>query len=532
METKVENILHPGILVRPWVNRKPSKTRCIGLVPQLASEVQFGVHANSLNNVVRAINERVMYVKGPNGTLVPPPEPEPGIFFEELGYYADELTWNTRFCPKASRRQIVDSYKGGKRTLYEQARLSVCQVPIHRGDARVKAFVKAEKINLTAKGDPAPRIIQPFSTRYCLELGRYLKLNEERILNGINKTWGGKTVFSGMNVDQQGTGIRKVWDTFQDPVAIGLDATRWDQHVSYDALVYEFDYYKRLFPCDRYLSDLLDMQLVNTGIALARDGAAMYTVRGRRMSGVPNTSTGNKVLMTAIMHGYRKHLGFHLRLINNGDDCVVIVERENLAAFTSQVDSYFLRFGIEMECEDPVDMFEKIEFCQSHPIMVGESCRMVRTLHTSMAKDVYANLSLRTVADCESWLSSVGICGTHLNEGVPILHAFHSAILRGGGGRKVSTEHMNRIIEFGNIERIRELEHRSVEILPSTRVSFYRAFGVSPDVQVKLEKMFGKIDMHLGGAPEVCKHTIPPSYPLTLLTSPLPCLPNLQTRCL
>lgn len=528
METKVVNPLHPGLLVRSWVNRTPSKRRCIGVVPHLASSIQFGVHANSLNNTIRAINERVMYVKGPGGTLVEPPEPILGIFNEKLMCYLDSLVQNTSRCPVASRRQIVDSYKGGKQRLYERALESVSQIPINRSDKKVKAFVKAEKINITAKGDPAPRIIQPFTTRYCLELGRYLKLNEERILTAINRVWGCKTVFSGMNVVSQGQGIAKVWQSFSDPVAVGLDASRWDQHVSRQALEFEMSYYKRLFPGDRYLSMLCDMQLVNTGIALARDGCVLYHVEGRRMSGVPNTSTGNKVLMTAIMYGYRKHLGIHFKLINNGDDCVVVLERENLEKFQNEVKQYFLDFGIEMECEPPVDILEKIEFCQSHPIEVGGSYRMVRSLATSMAKDTYANLSLRNVGDCESWLAAVGMCGTHINEGVPILQEFHRCFSRGAGGRQVSAAHLARIVEYGNIERMKDLGHADTTISAGTRVSFYKAFGVSPSLQEQFENRFRGVNIHLGRAPEVCKYHMPEAYPTHALLSQLPCLPNLR----
>ena len=286
METRVQNSLHPGLLVSPWANRRPWKHRCIGYVPQLGSEIRFGVHANSLNNVTRAINERVMYVKGPGGTLVDPPIPESGIFDDT--YYLDLLLGETRRCPKVSRQAIVDSYKGGKRTLYQKAAESM-SVPISRKDSYVKAFVKAEKINLTAKGDPAPRIIQPFSVRYNLELGRYLKFSEKRIMSAIDRVWGRPTILSGYNCDEQGEKIAAIWKQFRNPVAVGLDASRWDRHVSRQALVYEMSFYKRLFPGDSYLSYLVDMQLDNRGIAIARDGCVRYSMPGRRMSGVPNT---------------------------------------------------------------------------------------------------------------------------------------------------------------------------------------------------------------------------------------------------
>ena len=463
-----------------------------------------------------------MYVKGPGGTLVDPPKPESGIFDDR--YYLELLLAEVRRCPKVSRQAIVDSYKGGKRTLYQKAADSM-SVPISLKDSYVKAFVKAEKINLTAKGDPAPRIIQPFSVRYNLELGRYLKFSEKRIMGAIDRVWGRPTILSGYNCDEQGEKIAGVWKQFRNPVAIGLDASRWDQHVSRQALVYEMSFYKALFPGDRYLSMLVDMQLDNRGIAIARDGCVRYSMPGRRMSGVPNTSMGNKILMTSMMHSLRRKLGVDFALINNGDDCVVIIESVHEELFTNSVEEHFLRYGIEMEVEPVTNQLEQLEFCQAHPVCIGGSWRMVRSLATSMAKDCYANISLRTAADCQSWLAAVGLCGVTINSGVPILQSFHNAFIRGSAGRKVSKLHLDRIIEYGNVERMRGISRGVVPVEGSSRVSFYRAFGVPPSVQVEMEGRFDALALSITGAPVETQHELPPSYPLCLLTSCLPKLP-------
>jgi len=50
---------------------------------------------------------------------------------------------------------------------------------------RLSTFVKAEKIDKTVKGDPAPRVIQPRRPEYNVELGVLLKPFEHRIYTAM-----------------------------------------------------------------------------------------------------------------------------------------------------------------------------------------------------------------------------------------------------------------------------------------------------------------------------------------------------------
>lgn len=110
-------------------------------------------------------------------------------------------------------------------------------------DSDISAFVKAEKINLTEKPDPAPRIIQPRDPRYNVEVGCYLKHTEKIMMKAIDQLFNPdsdiQTVFKGLTADQSGRMMRRKWLKFRDPVALGLDASRFDQHVSRQALEWE-----------------------------------------------------------------------------------------------------------------------------------------------------------------------------------------------------------------------------------------------------------------------------------------------------
>jgi hypothetical protein len=51
-------------------------------------------------------------------------------------------------------------------------------------------------------------------------------------------------------------------------------------------------------------------------------------------------------------------------LANNGDDCVIIIEKRHLKKL-DDLPSWFLTMGFRMEVEKPVYEFEQIEFCQT-----------------------------------------------------------------------------------------------------------------------------------------------------------------------
>lgn len=488
-DTKVQYQCVEGMEVVSWDPRKVIKPRRVHCVEKLTGDIRFGVHNSSLTNLGRALHERVFRVKGEAG-LEAPPKPLVGVFRERCEWFKDELLSKVSYLPRHSRQQVVECYTGQKRSLYQRAADSLLTVPLSTADARIKAFVKAEKINLTSKDDPAPRLIQPRSVRYNVELGRYLRINEKRILKLIDTVAGEPTVMKGYNVLQAGRILAEKWGKFVDPVGVGLDASRWDQHCSVEALRFEHSIYKGLFPNDHYLSWLLDMQLVNHGIGLAKDGGIRYVVNGCRMSGDVNTSLGNCLLMCGLVLSYCRQVGVRASLINNGDDCVVLMEREDYSRFSLHLSQWFLECGYNLVVEPPVDVLEQVEFCQSQPVCVDGEWRMVRQPKTSVSKDSYTIVSLQTTGDCESWCKAVGDCGLTLTAGVPCLQDLYLNYKVAGKDRNPSRRFRNLVIEWGNVERMRGLATQSklLPIAASTRVSYYKAFGISPNLQVACEK--------------------------------------------
>lgn len=306
------------------------------------SNVKFLIHNNSFTNLRRALMERVFNVER-DGVLQAPPQPLPGVF-SRLSGQADYLVERVGQRGPVTRQQFVDSRPVFKRRTYQAALDSLLVSPITRRDGHVDgAFVKCEKIN-SKKGDPAPRIIQPRTPRYNVEVGKYLAHVEHDFYAALDDMWGGKTVMKGLNADGVGNAIAEAWGQFSSPVAIGLDASRFDQHVSADALQFEHSIYNRVFSSVE-LARLLRWQVNNRGVGRADDGVIHYRKRGSRMSGDMNTALGNVILMVCMVHLYCTELGIHARLINNGDDCVLIVERRHLHLLDN-LHAWFLNFGL------------------------------------------------------------------------------------------------------------------------------------------------------------------------------------------
>jgi hypothetical protein len=63
-----------------------------------------------------------------------------------------------------------------------------------------------------------------------------------------------------------------------------MDASRFDQHVSVDALEWTHRVYCAFFSNDAYLRSLCAMLIENKGMAYAKDGAFKYSVTGRAVT--------------------------------------------------------------------------------------------------------------------------------------------------------------------------------------------------------------------------------------------------------
>jgi hypothetical protein len=446
---------------------------------------------NSLSVVKRALNERLYYVKTPSG-LGPCPQPQDKAF-EELGAIRRQLLRCMPYHPPVwTNQQFVNSYTGLKAKRYATAAKRLETVGPKRSMGFWNTFIKAEWYDGTIKKNPCPRLIQPRSFAYNVLIGRYIRPMEKALYGAIDGLFGYHVVMKCDAPWDRAQTIAGYWHEFNNPVFVGFDASRFDQHVSVDALKYEHSVYNAIFKSPE-LSKYLGWQIDNVGYASVGDGLVKYTCEGKRGSGDMNTSCGNVLIMCSIVYKFLNELGVKTRFINDGDDGGVIIESQHLSLLEPFA-SHCLRFGFEMEIEDPVYELERVEFCQSNPVnMGGGNWMMVRNVHKCIKLD-RCSITSRDWATFEEVQHATGVCGLALYEGVPVLDAWYSSML----SPNVRADRVERLLQDMKFSTRswRSMASKSRPFLVDqtvARISMYKAFGILPDVQKMLEDEFRAI---------------------------------------
>jgi len=463
------------------------------MIGGLATTPDLGVHNSNIVNLERGVLERVFFVKDGDG-FSRPPQPIYGAFKRKLSYFKDIIVRGMLPTTPIKRQEFPLLYRGRRRTVYENAVASLTRKDVDAADARVKCFVKAEKINFSAKKDPAPRIISPRDPRYNVAVGCYLKPIEHSVYRSIANAFGDTTVAKGLNVEEVANLLWKKWSSFEDPVAVGLDASRFDQHVSIDALRWEHSVYNGIFR-DSQLAKLLSWQLRTKCVGYLPDGKLKYTTEGTRMSGDMNTAMGNCLIMCALVHAHAKEMHIPIKLVNNGDDCVVIMSSRHLRRYTAGLHNWFHDMGFNMKVEEPVRTFEQIEFCQMHPVFDGTTFIMVRNPNISIAKDSLSIKPLNSESIFRKWVGAVGEGGLSLTGGIPILQSFYMCMERASRGKRLKDDPTQ---ETGWWFLSKNMHRKASNVADAARYSFYVAFDILPDMQVAVERYYDSFEPRWG----------------------------------
>jgi len=298
------------------------------------------------------------------------------------------------------------------------------------------------------------------------------------------------TVIKGLDCYESARVIRSKWELFSNPVAVGLDATKWDAHVSRAALEYEHEFYNDVF-YSRLLLKLLTWQLLNRGRAYCDDGTVDIIMEGTRCSGDINTSMGNCILACALVWVFCDRIGIKAELCNNGDDCVIIMEESDLAKFLSGVHNFYNRCGFRIEVEKPVYTFEQIDFCQTRPVFDGQRWRMMRNPLACFKKDGMCLVPLSNSKTFRKWMGAIGECGLAAASGLPVLQSWYNMFLR--NGRNSSKKFRNHLFAhtiYGTNFAKGLGKAKVTEITEDARVSFFNATGITPDLQVAYEQVY------------------------------------------
>lgn len=487
-------LCHPGLKLsrkQRGVSRDRGVTILAGISPDGRT---LSVNDADLSTMATALLERMYFCKV-GSEFISPTDPGPAVIFNKLSTFRSRICRHVnRYSKPVSAIEFASMYRSRKRSIYEAAAEQFELYGVSKRDAHSSMFVKLEKVNPLK----APRCIQPRTTVYNVALGRYLKPIEHKIYRAVQLAYKAETpiVMKGFNVSEIGAILATKWEGFPRPVAIGLDATKFDMHVSHSMLKWEHSVYTHMFNNDPELVKLLSWQLINKGRGYAWDGSLKYEVRGRRFSGDMNTAMGNCLIMCAMIFSWARERNVHIDLANNGDDAVVFMNEEDVTTFTSGLNEWFLELGFRMTVEEPATVLEKLEFCQMHPVKVGSNWRMVRNFNSSREKDSMCLLKVTCEADIRKWMGAIGECGLALTSGVPVMQEFYKYYIRNGWKSNMKNA---LAMQSGFAMLSTRLESREETVQEASRVSFMEAFGVTPDEQIAMENYYSSLPFKWNG---------------------------------
>lgn len=491
----------PGVICLPskapdhpqlTVHRRPGiiKDRKASIISTMHNGADFRVFKNTIDAAECAVKERVFWHK--IGEVYEPTlKPSVCIANRLRPFRALLKRYSSKTTPMQPR-QFADAYQGRRRNAYHRACDDLERKPFKSKDAVVKAFLKYEKYNFKYGGKRVvPRVISPRGPRYTVSLGIYVRPLEKRLFGLINQhCFKTPAIMKGLNAKERGSLIESKWSKFSRPVAIGLDATRFDRHVSREMLEFEHSVYQMFYEGDGVLSHLLRLQLKNFITMNLPDGFLKYKTDGTRMSGDMNTALGNCLISVAILYCFAKHYGVNMEICNDGDDSVIIMETHDLPIVTRHLNQWFNDVGFLIEVEDPVYVMEHIVFCQCQPIKTPTGYIMVRDPRASLTKDAIPLIDTSNPQVFKGWMNAVGQCGLSLTGGIPVLQSYYLSYIRNGKGGKILA---SECIEGGFSMLSRGMNRKAHRVEDTTRFSFWLAFGVCPDEQIAIEEYYDKI---------------------------------------
>lgn len=409
----------------------------------------------------------------------------------DLRYQARLLARQIGMVPEWSEEQFVYSYVGRRLNRYLQAWETFAEKPLWKGDARVEAFVKAEKFNPLAKRNPDPRMIQLRHPRYNIKLGVYLRPIEHRLYKLKGPT-GLRIIAKGLAPNERAKLLVQKMRKFDKPVVISVDGSRWDKHISPEILKVEHQVY---MACnnDPQLRMLLSWQLTNR--VRTRNGVK-YTVRGNRMSGDMNTAVGNCLLMVLMVRAYARKIGLKKwDFFDDGDDCLLLFEESQEELVQESLQRVFLSYGQETKIENRATTPEQVVFCQSRPVWDGTAWTMTRDWQKCLSQDCSGARKWGTPNLVRGMMGAVGICNLSMCRGIPILQEWALACIRNSRGAGIPKSFLDDEEAYLRIkhttgwtwaETCRRQEAQPITV--AARFSFHDAWGVDPEQQQHIEE--------------------------------------------
>jgi len=272
---------------------------------------------------------------------------------------------------------------------------------------------------------------------------------------------------------------------------------------------------------------LLRWQLDNRGVSTR---GIRYKTRGKRMSGDMNTALGNCLLMITMVSCIMK--GMKYDILDDGDDCLLIIEKELEPWCQENLYEAFLEFGMEIKLENIAYDIENVEWCQAHPVEYAPGkYKFVRDPIKVLSNGLGGVKYLDSERARLKLAMTTGMGEMVLNLGIPVLQSYAMAVTRNAQGERPGLA--KRVHRYANSKRrardrmdhidlqasdpmyfrirreLRAMGHRQLvrldpqPITDGARMSFYKAFGIAPWEQLQMEKFFDSWEFSMDGSQEI-----------------------------
>lgn len=401
---------------------------------------------------------------------------------------------------------FVNKYNGKKLARYQKARDDHrFNWKLTKRDLRISAFCKKEMLQIKSSkpfNKMIPRIVQARSPKFNMLLGRYIDACEKQIYRSIdamfNRITGSpvtmKTVMKGLNSVEQAQQIQAKWARFSNPVFVPLDAKRFDQCASTPKLQLLHGSIAKCFPNRKHKKEikwLLKSTINNNCVGKAIDGLVKYKTSGGLNSGEMTTSLTGVYIMCTVIFTYLVYLVklAKFEVIDGGDDAGIILEQDDLKLL-GNLSEDFLEFGLRMTIGKPVYVMEEIEFCSTQPVYDGEKWRMVRDPRVSVTKDAHSLKPVCSGTELANCLNSRGKGGLSLTGGIPLLQSYYLSMIRNAATIIGKKQFKDVPLQGGMYYLSKRMDEKYRDINNEARVSFYKAFGILPDLQIEMEQYY------------------------------------------
>lgn len=392
-----------------------------------------------------------------------------------------------------SYQTVLNGYSGSMKARYEMAYDKIRNgLLVGKMEARISAFTKAERFDVSKLEWKAPRLIEARRPEFNLEIARFLKPIEKVVYQHAIKGPDGvvtRVFAGGMTATERAKAIRKKLGCFKDGVAISVDFSRFDMHTNIRQLRSVDGLYLALLGNSDF-QRLLSYKHVNKGYTAT---GISFTSTGARMSGDMDTLLGNSIVCYCMVASCAEYLlGNKYNLLVQGDDAIVFMESKQAHVFMERASDIFAEMGHKAVFEGGlVSDARRIRFCQASMVQSDGEYRMVRDPLKCVSNFGSSHKHFHNMKGGLAVLKSCALCELACNPGVPIVQQMCVSWLEKlryvrEARLAASDEYLYRVKATTGSPSYSDAKAKRVTA--KARSDFAVAFGISVEEQLKLER--------------------------------------------